>query len=169
LRWRGDWGGFSHAFGRCLGENWPPARHSGQSRSDGAAGGLAGAAIPDRPGAGPSRRSTVGHIFNLGHGLHQTTPVEKVKRLVDYVHENTGNNHEGGDGVKYPLGVLLMAYGGPNSLDEIPGYLADIRSGRPTPARVVEEIEIITARSAVSPPCWRSPAARWQPSRRIGP
>jgi protoporphyrin/coproporphyrin ferrochelatase len=42
--------------------------------------------------------------------------------------------------VKYPLGVLLMAYGGPNSLDEIPGYLADIRSGRPTPARVVEEI-----------------------------
>ncbi len=39
-----------------------------------------------------------------------------------------------------PVGVLVMAYGGPNSLDEIPGYLADIRSGRPTPARVVEEI-----------------------------
>jgi protoporphyrin/coproporphyrin ferrochelatase len=44
------------------------------------------------------------------------------------------------DSMKYPLGVLLMAYGGPNSLDEIPGYLADIRSGRPTPARIVEEI-----------------------------
>lgn len=28
-----------------------------------------------------------GHIFNLGHGLHRTTPVENVKRLVDYVHE----------------------------------------------------------------------------------
>jgi protoporphyrin/coproporphyrin ferrochelatase len=39
-----------------------------------------------------------------------------------------------------PIGVLVMAYGGPNSLEEIPGYLADIRSGRPTPARVVEEI-----------------------------
>jgi ferrochelatase len=33
-----------------------------------------------------------------------------------------------------------MAYGGPASLDEVPGYLADIRSGRPTPAAVLEEI-----------------------------
>lgn len=37
-------------------------------------------------------------------------------------------------------GVLVMAYGGPNSLDEIPGYLADIRAGRPTPRRVLDEI-----------------------------
>ncbi len=33
-----------------------------------------------------------------------------------------------------------MAYGSPNAPQEIPGYLADIRSGRPTPSRVVEEI-----------------------------
>jgi ferrochelatase len=33
-----------------------------------------------------------------------------------------------------------MAYGGPESLDEIPGYLADIRAGRTTPRHVVEEI-----------------------------
>ncbi len=33
-----------------------------------------------------------------------------------------------------------MAYGGPDSLEEVPGYLADIRSGRPTPARVTAEI-----------------------------
>jgi ferrochelatase len=39
-----------------------------------------------------------------------------------------------------PIGVLVMAYGGPNSLDEIPGYLADIRSGRPTPKHILEEI-----------------------------
>ena len=39
-----------------------------------------------------------------------------------------------------PVGVLVMAYGGPSSLDEIPGYLADIRAGRPTPRRVVQEI-----------------------------
>src|SRR5579859_8028750 len=39
-----------------------------------------------------------------------------------------------------PIGVLLMAYGGPESLDDLPGYLADIRSGRPTPRAVVEEI-----------------------------
>jgi ferrochelatase len=39
-----------------------------------------------------------------------------------------------------PIGVLVMAYGGPASLDEIPGYLADIRHGRPTPKAVLEEI-----------------------------
>ena len=39
-----------------------------------------------------------------------------------------------------PVGVLVMAYGGPASLDEIPGYLADIRHGRPTPRAVVDEI-----------------------------
>jgi ferrochelatase len=33
-----------------------------------------------------------------------------------------------------------MAYGGPEALDEIPGYLADIRAGRTTPRAVVEEI-----------------------------
>ncbi|MBK7917434.1 MAG: ferrochelatase [Chloroflexi bacterium] len=33
-----------------------------------------------------------------------------------------------------------MAYGGPNSLDEIPGYLADIRNGRVTTPAVLEEI-----------------------------
>lgn len=39
-----------------------------------------------------------------------------------------------------PIGVLVMAYGAPTSLDEIPGYLADIRAGRTTPTAVIEEI-----------------------------
>lgn len=30
-----------------------------------------------------------GHIFNLGHGILPTTQVENVRRLVDYVHEQT--------------------------------------------------------------------------------
>jgi len=30
-----------------------------------------------------------GHIFNVGHGVHQTTPVDNVRRLVDYVNEKT--------------------------------------------------------------------------------
>jgi protoporphyrin/coproporphyrin ferrochelatase len=42
--------------------------------------------------------------------------------------------------VSEPVGVLLMAYGGPGSLHDVPGYLADIRSGRPTPHAVVQEI-----------------------------
>ncbi|MGH2545182.1 MAG: ferrochelatase, partial [Ardenticatenaceae bacterium] len=41
---------------------------------------------------------------------------------------------------QYPIGVLMMAYGGPGSLEEIPGYLADIRSGRPTTPEVLAEI-----------------------------
>ena len=32
-----------------------------------------------------------GHIFNLGHGIHRTTSVEIVKRLVDYVHDSGRN------------------------------------------------------------------------------
>ncbi len=30
-----------------------------------------------------------GHIFNLGHGILPETPVDNVRRLVDYVHERT--------------------------------------------------------------------------------
>jgi len=30
-----------------------------------------------------------GHIFNLGHGILLETPVDNVKRLVDFVHEST--------------------------------------------------------------------------------
>jgi uroporphyrinogen decarboxylase len=33
-----------------------------------------------------------GHIFNVGHGLHQSTPVENVKKVVDYVHEQTNKS-----------------------------------------------------------------------------
>ena len=33
-----------------------------------------------------------GHIFNLGHGILQHTPVDNVRRLVDFVHEYTRDN-----------------------------------------------------------------------------
>ena len=32
-----------------------------------------------------------GHIFNLGHGILPNTPVDNVRRLVDFVHEYTSN------------------------------------------------------------------------------
>ena len=36
--------------------------------------------------------------------------------------------------------VLLLAYGAPESLDEVEPYLRDVRGGRPTPLAVVEEV-----------------------------
>ena len=34
-------------------------------------------------------RRRPGHIFNLGHGIPKSTPVDVVHRLVDYVHEKS--------------------------------------------------------------------------------
>ncbi|GAB4437485.1 MAG: uroporphyrinogen decarboxylase [Anaerolineae bacterium] len=34
-----------------------------------------------------------GHIFNLGHGVLPETPVDNVKRLVDFVHEHTDRHN----------------------------------------------------------------------------
>ena len=39
-----------------------------------------------------------------------------------------------------PYAVLLMAYGGPETLDDVEAYLRDLRGGRPTSPELVEEI-----------------------------
>jgi len=39
--------------------------------------------------------SRPGHIFNLGHGILPETPVENVKRLVPFVHEESARLREG--------------------------------------------------------------------------
>jgi uroporphyrinogen decarboxylase len=39
--------------------------------------------VLDDFGSGP------GHIFNLGHGIHQLTPPEAVAALVDEVHNQS--------------------------------------------------------------------------------
>jgi protoporphyrin/coproporphyrin ferrochelatase len=38
------------------------------------------------------------------------------------------------------VGVLVMAYGGPDTLDDVGPYLLDVRGGRETPPAMVEEI-----------------------------
>jgi len=38
------------------------------------------------------------------------------------------------------ISVLLMAYGGPDKLEDIPAYLLDVREGRPTSQELIEEI-----------------------------
>jgi protoporphyrin/coproporphyrin ferrochelatase len=40
-----------------------------------------------------------------------------------------------------PIGVLVMAYGGPNSLAEVEPYLLDVRGFRPTAPEIVEEVK----------------------------
>ena len=42
--------------------------------------------------------------------------------------------------IRRPIGLLVMVYGGPQSLDDLPGYLADIRRGRPTPRAILDAI-----------------------------
>ncbi len=39
-----------------------------------------------------------------------------------------------------PIGVLVMAYGGPNNLDEVERYVLDVRGFRPTSPEIVEEV-----------------------------
>jgi ferrochelatase len=45
-----------------------------------------------------------------------------------------------------PVAVLLMAYGGPGSLDEVEPFLQDVRGGRPTPPHLVAELRARYAR-----------------------
>lgn len=51
------------------------------------------------------------------------------------------------------IGVILMAYGGPESLNEVQPFLADIRGGRPTSQELIDEIteryRIIGGRSPI--------------------
>ncbi len=40
-----------------------------------------------------------------------------------------------------PIAVLLLSYGGPDSLDDVPAYLDNIRGGRYTPPELVEDVK----------------------------
>jgi ferrochelatase len=42
--------------------------------------------------------------------------------------------------VSEPIGVLVMAYGGPDSLADVEPYLLDVRGHRPTPSHIVAEV-----------------------------
>lgn len=48
-------------------------------------------------------------------------------------------NHKGRT-VSEPIGVLMMAYGGPDKLEDVEPYLLDVRGYRETPAEIVEEV-----------------------------
>ena len=58
-------------------------------------------------------------------------PIPAPRRKIHLEQPNTGTTQ---------YGRLLLAYGGPDSLDDIPEYLSDIRGGRPTPQPLIDDI-----------------------------
>jgi uroporphyrinogen decarboxylase len=52
---------------------------------------LGPAQVMERRAADVLRRAEgrLGHIFNLGHGILPSTPLENAMRLVDFVHEHS--------------------------------------------------------------------------------
>ena len=72
--------------GRGVGDRRSRSGRAGQPRPAGAAGRRGDDPHPRRRSA-RRRGARPGHIFNLGHGVLQQTPVDNVRMLVDYVHE----------------------------------------------------------------------------------
>ncbi len=51
-----------------------------------------------------------------------------------------GARRDGQGGRGDPIGVLVMAYGGPDSLDDVEAYLLDVRGGRALSDEIIEEM-----------------------------
>ena len=61
-----------------------------------------------------------------------------------------------------PIAVLLMAMGGPDSLENVEPFLLDVRGDRPTPPELVEEIrERYRATGGKSPAVVRGISSTW--------
>jgi uroporphyrinogen decarboxylase len=97
-----------------------------------------------------------GHIFNLGHGVLPDTPLVNLMRLVDFVHEQGADAgiRDQGSGIRgrrqtlapgpRPLtpkiGVLIMAYGTPETPDQVEAYFTHIRGGRKPSEEAVQNL-----------------------------
>src|SRR5512133_1324573 len=44
------------------------------------------------------------------------------------------------ESTSYMIGLLVMAYGGPNNIDEVEPYLMDVRGYRPTAPEIIHEV-----------------------------
>ena len=70
-------------------------------------------------------------------------------------------------GPQRPTAILLMALGGPSTLEEVEPFLLDVRGGRPTPPKLIEEIRdryrMTGGRSPV-PPIMREVAGKLEQS-----
>ena len=77
-----------------------------------------------------------GHIFNLGHGVMPDTDPDVLGRLRAFVHEQTARHAR----ARMSTAVVLMAYGSPDRLEDVPAYYADIRGGRPIKPELLEDL-----------------------------
>ena len=69
-----------------------------------------------------------GHIFNLGHGVLPATDPDDA----DAPRSVRARAERGGGGGMSEVAVVLMAYGSPKRIEDVPAYYADIRGGRPS-------------------------------------
>ena len=75
-----------------------------------------------------------GHVFNLGHGVLPGTDPDGARpagRARARAHRDRRSVN---------TAVVLMAYGSPSEIEDIPAYLADIREGKPVSERAIEEL-----------------------------
>ena len=101
-----------------LGRSRRRPRRAGQPRSRCSCSGRGSGSRP--------RRSTIlrraggrpGHVFNLGHGVLPETDPVVLGRLRELVHERRSG------GSRMSAAVVLMAYGSPERLDDVPAYYA---------------------------------------------
>ena len=128
-------GGIGHAYGRAgYGYGYSPGLpRAGQERQrfcggpawPGAVSALVDCAAHAQDQADVAAPGAVGAVL---FGMRQTWAAVRSEQ----------KQSEGVKGMS--TAVLLLAYGGPDSLADVPAYLLDIRGGRETPQALVDEI-----------------------------
>ena len=140
-------GGFRSTRPRRSSRRRRTARDPGQPRS----GGHPGGPPADRGGRGrrarARRRSRPGTSSTSATRRRATRIPAALRDLASFVHDRTaGTARRTADHrprLEFPcmpdLGVLLMTYGSPSSLDDVPRYMTAVRGGRaPEPELVTE-------------------------------
>ena len=77
-----------------------------------------------------------GHVFNLGHGVLPPTDPDVPRRGSSSSSTSARRSARG----RVSAAVVLMAYGSPERLEDVPAYYADIRGGRPIRPELLDDL-----------------------------